>query len=370
MEQNRSRLAKAFRKSTEYRIRSSYTLLAFFTIAWAALCVSVFFKTNALTHTAIGETFALILLSLVLLISLIWVIFNGRTSQPLEEEITNAQQTLEASITRQFRQIEGERLKVRNSINAADKSRHDFLNTMSIELRNPLNSIIGFSTLLYQNIEEKEVQHKRQSYAFDINRSAMHLLNIINQILDVSNLGTGSSDLRIERVSALDLVETCHRLSEIRGTKTGLAFIYDLPGEDFYFNCDQSRMKQIILNLYSNAVKFTDPPGAVYVKLCQTNKGDIQFNVRDEGIGIPVDDLKIVLQRFGKVDSQDYAIRNEDGLGLGLTLVQELTKMHQGEFTLESAEDVGTEVTITIPGNLMINTDGGDVENEAIQLSA
>jgi len=332
-------------------------LMVVFVVFWTILCAAIFYRKDAPAIPVTAEVAALATLSTVLIITLGILIFSKRRARPIEAEIFSAQQALEANITRQFQQIENERVKVRNSISVADKSRHDFLNTMSVELRNPLNSIIGFSTLLYQNVDEQKIQRRRRTYAFDINRSAMHLLNVVNAILDVSNLGTGSSDLRIERVSALELLETCHRLSEIRGTKEGLAFVYDLPDEDFHFNCDLSRMKQIILNLYSNAVKFTDPPGMVRVKLCLTEANEVQFSIQDEGIGIPVDDMELVLQRFGKVDSQEYAIRNEGGTGLGLTLVQELTKMHQGTFNMESTEDVGTKVTITLPRDLMVNID-------------
>ncbi len=357
MIQQRNRLAAALQRGFRYRRRTTGILALTFGITSAAVFAASLFVKSTQTAATAPVSSGLALLALFLFIAMIASLISIRRSHPIEEEIYTAQQELEAIAARQAIQLKKERAKARKSISQADQSRHDFLNTMSFELRNPLNSIIGFSSLLYQTLEEKTLQGKRRTYAFDINRSAMHLLNIVNEILDVSNLGTGSADLRIERISMMALLEDCHRLAEVRGTKTGLAFLYNLPQQDFYFNCDPSRMKQILLNLYSNAVKFTDPPGTVTVTVRQTKKKKaIQFIVEDEGIGIPVDDLERVLQRFGKVDSQEYAIRNEDGLGLGLTLVQQLTKMHQGLFKFESTEDVGTKVTITLPGDLMINT--------------
>ena len=353
----KNRLTEALRRGAKYRHRAMIVAAVTIIIAWTAL-LAPFLSMTEMNSTLYSSTssifwvFAFFLLAPLAMLAITWL-----GARPIDTEINEAQSALELAVNEEIAEIGKERERIHKHITEADKARHEFLNTMSFELRNPLNSIIGFSSMLYQNMDEVKIKNRRQTYAFDINRSAMHVLNIINNILDVSNLGTGSSDLRIERISAFELMKSCHNLSEIRGTKTGLAFIYDFPDANIYFNGDPSRIKQILLNLYSNAVKFTDPPGAVYVTLRQTKKGDIQFIVKDEGIGIPVDDIGIVLRRFGKVDSQEYALRNEDGLGLGLTLVQQLTEMHEGRFDLKSTEGVGTTITITLPSNLMINTD-------------
>jgi signal transduction histidine kinase len=357
MLKQQSRLAGALQRSAQYRRRSTLFLVGALVALWLLLYFSDP-SARLMSFTPLSSVNGTLAMILVFVsAALIAIIAAWMGGLPIEGEISAAQSALEEEVNQQTSRLKQDREKVRKSIAVADKSRHEFLNTMSFELRNPLNSIIGFSSILYQNQDENQIKTKRRRYAFDINRSAMHLLNIINEILDVSNLSTGASDLRIERVSVLDLLAACHQLSEIRGTKDGLAFVYDLPEKDFHFNCDPSRLTQVLLNLYSNAVKFTDPPGSVQIKVRKTDKGEIEFTVADEGIGVPVDEMEIVLQRFGKVDSQEYALRNEDGLGLGLSLVQQLTKMHQGKFKFESTEDVGTTVTITLPGDLMINTD-------------
>jgi len=353
----KNRLTEALRRGDKYRHRATLVAVITVIIAWTALFAPFLSmaEMNSGPYTSTSTVF--FVFTVFLLVPVVTLAVTWFGARPIDTEINEAQSALEVAVDEEIAEIEKEREKIHKHITEADKARHEFLNTMSFELRSPLNSIIGFSSMLYQNMDEVKIKNRRQTYAFDINRSAMHVLNVINNILDVSNLGTGSSDLRIERISAFELMKSCHNLSEIRGTKTGLAFIYDFPDANIYFNGDPGRIKQILLNLYSNAVKFTDPPGAVYVTLRQTKKGDIQFIIKDEGIGIPVDDLDIVLRRFGKVDSQEYALRNEDGLGLGLTLVQQLTEMHEGTFNLESTEGVGTTVTITLPSNLMTNTD-------------
>lgn len=257
--------------------------------------------------------------------------------------------------------------RARDSIELANKSRHEFLSTMSRELRTPLNTVIGYSTLLYQNRKETFEKKKMRRYAFDINKAAMHLLMIVNDILDISHLGSGTSDLRIEKVSIFKLLESCHYLTEIRGTKPGLAIVYDLPKKDFKLACDPARMSQILLNLISNAITFTDPPGIITVTVRETDDDYVEFTVKDEGIGIPVDEIENVLQRFGRVNSLTYSLRNQDSTGLGLTLVQELTRMHDGHFSLRSTEDVGTTVSVKIPNDLMVNTDTS-FEEELIHL--
>jgi len=354
---HRDRLANSLLRGVRYRRRSAVLVALIFAIAWAVLFSASLPADSASAASSGSMNSVPVMLFVFLIVMMIAGIATWLGGRPFDEEIYKAQEAFETSVVLQSHRLQKEREKVFNSITAADTARHEFLNTMSIELRQPLNTIIGFSSLLYQNIDEHRVQMRRRAYAFDINRSAMHLLNIVNDILDVSNLSTGTSDMRIERISAIELLETCHKLQEIRGTKTGLAFVYDLPDEDIHFNADPGRLQQILLNLFSNAVKFTDPPGCIHIRLRETSNREIQFRIKDEGIGIPVDDMDTVLQQFGKVDSQEYALRNEEGLGLGLTLVQQLTKMHQGSFKFESTEDVGTVVTITLPIELMINTD-------------
>lgn len=351
MRQHQDRLSAAISRSIGQRFKLTFIIAAIFGIIWLLLfTVGRSDLESTLPPVWVG-TLSYIVALIVSFIA-VW-----RFSAPIDDEVYRAQHAIEQEIMRATEEVKVEHTRAKDSITVAERSRHDFLNTMSFELRKPLNAIIGFSTLLYQSQDGRNLPRSKQAYAFDINKAAMHLLTVVNDIMDVSNLSTGSSDLRIERSSIFQIMEECHKLVEIRGTKEGLAFIYDLPADDINICCDRARMKQILLNLYSNAIKFTDPPGTVIVKVRETANKSLQLTVADEGMGIPADDLETVLQRFGKVDSQLYAERNEDGLGLGLTLVQELTKMHEGTFKLESKEDIGTKVTVTIPCNLVPNVD-------------
>jgi len=342
-----------------YRTKTIFMVAAVFVTVWLVFNILV----TILSHVVPTEAFIGLLKAphvLFVLVSAVSLFSLWRLLDPIEKELERTKTKLEqerSSFAEKIRSAEKDALKAYKNIEIADQSRHEFLGTMSHELRGPLNTIIGFSSLLYQNIDEEKVHLKRRAYAFDINKAAMHVLTIVNDILDISNLSTGTSDLRIDTVSINEMLHECHQLVEVRGTKTGLAILYDLPPHDMCMACDPARMKQILLNLLSNAVKFTDPPGIIRVSVTETPDDYIQFIIADDGIGIPVDDMQTVLNRFGKVDSQIYADRNEGGIGLGLSLVQELVKMHEGHFALDSKEDVGTTVTVRIPKNLMPNVD-------------
>ncbi len=340
-------------KSVKFRAKIFSILIPSFFLVWMIVISSV---SSVPISTGLGGISPAAMVTVTLCIALCFLWF---AISPADEKFHEAQLQLHNQITSYSRKKETAEKDIRfakTSIDVANEARHEFLSTMSRELRVPLNTIIGYSTLLYENRQGPDGLKKARRFAFDINKAAMHLLMIVNDILDISKLGTGTTDLRIEKVSVHQLIEECHTLTEIRGTKEGLAIVYDLPTHDVSFACDISRMKQILLNILSNAVTFTDPPNIITVSVKETDDDYIEFRVTDEGIGVPVDDLEIVLQRFGRVDSQTYTQRHQESTGLGLTLVQELTKMHDGYFKFESVEGVGTTVTIKIPTDLMVNT--------------
>jgi len=231
----------------------------------------------------------------------------------------------------------------------ANKAKSEFLSNMSHELRTPLNAIIGFSSLVKDDSLKTGIGEKYQSYVEDIHTSGTHLLAIINDILDVSRIEAGEMEMRFQKISTHRILHECHRMINVRATGRSVAVIHERFDEDIEMDADPTRLKQIILNLLTNAVKFTKPPGVVRFFAEQISETHVQFTISDEGVGVPFEEQEIILRRFGKAASSAMAKEREEGTGLGLTLVQDLVAQHHGVFVFKSKPDCGTCTTFTIP---------------------
>ncbi len=233
-----------------------------------------------------------------------------------------------------------------DAADAANKAKSRFLAAMSHELRTPLNAVIGFSEVLSMQIFGPLGDARYRSYANDIRQSGHHLLSLINDILDLSRLDAGQSELREEEVDLAELLDDAMRMIEPQAHKAGVRlqkqFEKGLPP----ILCDARRLKQVVLNLVGNAVKFTEADGVVSVAAKAGNNG-IKIVVQDTGIGIAENDMPRALERFGQVDSS--LGRKFDGAGLGLPLAKELVELHGGSLTLQSTLHVGTAVTVMLP---------------------
>jgi two-component system, cell cycle sensor histidine kinase PleC len=230
---------------------------------------------------------------------------------------------------------------------AANKAKSRFLATMSHELRTPLNAIMGFSEVMEKELLGAIGNDTYREYARNIYSSGNHLLHIINEILDLSRIEAGRYELYEETIRLTDIAEDCERLVNIRAEAKGLQIVEDFAPDLPQVWADPRAMRQICLNLLSNALKFTPKGGRITLSVSPGPDGGQLLSVRDTGPGIPKDEIPRVLQAFGQGSLAHESA--EGGTGLGLPIVQNLIQLHGGTFELKSELRKGTEVTVTLP---------------------
>jgi signal transduction histidine kinase len=221
-----------------------------------------------------------------------------------------------------------------------------FLANMSHELRTPLNAVIGFSEMMV-NRSFGDLNERYIAYATDINRSGEHLLQVINDILDISRIETGNVEMNEETFDAARAIKACVDLIRDRAGEEQVEVFAELAEDLPYIEADQRKFKQILINLLSNAVKFTPAGGRVGVHADINSSGQFAVRVADTGIGMPAEDIPVALAPFQQVDNR--LARAYEGTGLGLPLVKSLTELHNGTVSIESAPDKGTTVTVALP---------------------
>ncbi len=229
----------------------------------------------------------------------------------------------------------------------ANQSKSAFLATMSHELRTPITAIIGFSEIMRDGMYGPIGDAHYAEYARDIHDSGSHILGIINDILDIAKAEAGKVDLKEDDFDLAALVESCLRLISGRAKEGHVELHKKLSPSLPMLHGDKRRVKQILLNLMSNAVKFTPADGKVTVTAELAANGGIAIEVKDTGIGISADDLNKAFEPFSQVESQFE--RKHEGTGLGLPLSKILTEVHGGTFDFVSVDGVGTTVTVTFP---------------------
>ena len=229
----------------------------------------------------------------------------------------------------------------------ANRAKSVFLAHMSHELRTPLNSIIGFAETMGHEIFGKLGNKKYKEYANDIHRSGSHLLELINEVLDVSKVEAGAMEINEADVDLSDVMKECTDLMKGEAKKVGINLKLSMDKNLPEFRGDRLRLKQIFLNLLSNAIKFTPSGGRITLDARLEETGALKIAVADTGIGIEPEDLSRILLPFEQVE--DHLKRNTRGTGLGLSLSKSLTELHGGEFSLESEPGVGTTVTLRFP---------------------
>ncbi len=237
---------------------------------------------------------------------------------------------------------------------AANRAKSEFLANMSHELRTPLNAIIGFSEMLGIEIFGPIGNDKYREYVRDIHESGQHLLDLINDILDLSKIESGTEKLHEENVDISVVVESVLKLVRQRSEKHGVKLELELSGESPVLWADERKLKQILVNLLSNAIKFTKAGGTVTLKgWCRIESGYV-FQVIDTGIGIALEDIPKALSQFGQVDSA--LNRQYEGTGLGLPLTKSLVELHSGSLDLQSDVGVGTTVTVRFPAERIVHS--------------
>ena len=229
-------------------------------------------------------------------------------------------------------------------------AKSQFLANMSHELRTPLNAIIGFSDIMQNQIMGPLGNEKYMEYVSGIKDSGTHLLDLISDILDMSKIEAGKYELDLEELELSKLIDNCMKMVKGRANESGVKLTFTPPDTpDIKIIADRRALMQIILNITSNAVKFTDQGGKVTLSYLTLSPTKIALEVQDTGIGIPANKLATITKPFEQVSSS-YA-KSHEGSGLGLAITQELTQLHGGTLKITSDIGVGTTVRITLPRN-------------------
>ncbi len=237
---------------------------------------------------------------------------------------------------------------------AANIAKSRFLATMSHELRTPLNAILGFSEVMHTELLGPLANANYKEYAGNIHDSGSHLLNLINEILDLSRIEAGKYELAEEAVQLADIVGDCWRLLKLRADGKAQAVTFELQQDAPAVWADARAARQICLNLMSNALKFTPRGGQILITVAATEDGGQMLAVKDNGPGIPPSEIHKVLQPFGQGSLAHQTA--EGGTGLGLPIVKGLIELHGGTFELTSALRKGTTASVCFPATRVMRS--------------
>lgn len=228
---------------------------------------------------------------------------------------------------------------------AADLAKTRFLANMAHELRTPLNAIIGFSEII--KLDAIQAKERYPQYAEYIHDAGILLLNIINGLLDLARIQAGRVDLDEQIVAVGELIQSAVRTIAPIAEKKSIEVYCKLAQESTLICVDQTKFRQIILNLLSNGVKFTEPRGRILIGSGVDVRGDLVISIKDTGIGIPPEHLERVLSPFEQV--AEHLTKENEGTGLGLPIALALIELHGGNLTLSSDLGIGTTVALRLP---------------------
>jgi two-component system, cell cycle sensor histidine kinase PleC len=244
--------------------------------------------------------------------------------------------------------------EARRRAEEANLAKSRFLATMSHELRTPLNAILGFSEVMKSELFGPHSVEQYKDYSLDIHSSGQHLLNIINEILDLSRIEAGRYELNEEAIDLVATAQECRHMLDMRAKAKQITLVAQMEPYLPRIWCDERAIRQIIINLLANGIKFTPAGGEIVIKVGWTASAGQYVSIKDNGPGIPEDEISTVLETFGRGSA---AIKTaEQGTGLGLPIVKALVELHGGQFHLRSKLREGTEVIVMLPAGRVIQT--------------
>ncbi|HYM31962.1 MAG TPA: HAMP domain-containing sensor histidine kinase [Candidatus Cybelea sp.] len=282
-------------------------------------------------------------------------------SQVLIRSLRNSRRTLE--------QMTEHLALALDAAEQANNAKSDFLANMSHELRTPLNAIIGFSDVMRHQRFGPVSNAKYLEYAKDINDSGEHLLSIINDILDLSKIEAGRTDLQaVAEFAVATTVEMAARLARPLAERQGVRLDVAPPPAPIGLTAVERMVRQVLINVLSNAVKFTPSGGAVQVNLAWREGGDLAIRVADTGVGMSADEIKVALMPFGQV--ANAFSRRHAGTGLGLPLAKAMMELHGGRLAIRSAPREGTTVSLIFPASRVSPMDAANPAKPSLDESA
>jgi len=233
------------------------------------------------------------------------------------------------------------------SAESASKTKSEFLANMSHELRSPLTAILGFTEMMQHGVYGKVENERYQDYIENIHDSSSHLLSLINQLLDISALESGKLEIKEDEVHLAFLVHAVVDLLQPNSQERNITVAVTTDPEDLLVCADELRAKQVLINVVSNAIKFTPENGEIAIRTKLTKDGGGEILVKDNGIGMSAEQVEIALTRFGQIDST--LAREQEGTGIGLPLSKSLVEAQNGRFKIVSRQNSGTQVSIWFP---------------------